>query len=47
MKLRKTNSWKSASSYSKELSGLAVNLLVNDIHKATKFIQNVIEADVI
>ena len=47
MKLRKTDPWKSASSYSKELSGLTVNLLVNDIHKATKFIHNVIEADVI
>ena len=47
MKLRKIDPWKSASSYSKELSGLTVNLLVNDIHKATEFIENVIEADVI
>ena len=47
MKLRKTDPWKPASSYSKELNGLTVNLLVNDIHKATEFIENVIEADVI
>ena len=47
MKLRKIDPWKPADNYSKELSGLTVNLLVNDIHKATKFIQNVIEADVI
>ena len=43
MKLRKTDPWKSASDYSKELSGLTVNLLVNDISKATEFIANVIE----
>ena len=47
MKLRKTDPWKTASSYSKELNGLTVNLLVNNIHKATEFIENVIEADVI
>ena len=47
MKLRKTDPWKPASNYSKELSGLTVNLLVNDIHKATEFIENVIQADVI
>ena len=47
MKLRKTDPWKSASDYSKELSGLTVNLLVNDISKATEFITNVIEANII
>tara|TARA_B110000503_G_C7093700_1_gene390555 strand:+ start:514 stop:783 length:270 start_codon:yes stop_codon:yes gene_type:complete len=47
MKLRKTDPWKPASNYSKELSGLTVNLLVNDVHKATEFIKNVIEANVI
>ena len=47
MKLRKTDPWKPASNYSKELSGLTVNLLVNDIHKAIEFIENVIQADVI
>ena len=47
MKLRKTDPWKSASDYSKELSGLTVNLLVNDISKATEFIANVIEANII
>tara|TARA_B110000503_G_C7143596_1_gene411955 strand:- start:221 stop:655 length:435 start_codon:yes stop_codon:yes gene_type:complete len=47
MKLRKTDTWKTASNYSKEFSGLTVNLLVNDIRKATEFIENVIEANVI
>ena len=47
MKLRKSDPWKPASNYSKELSGLVVNLLVNDVHKATDFIKKVIEADVI
>ncbi len=44
MKLRKTDPWKPASDYSRELSGLTVNLLVNNISKATNFITNVIEA---
>ena len=47
MKLRKTNPWKSASDYSKELSGLIVNLLVNNISMATEFVTNVIEANII
>jgi len=47
MKLRKTDPWKPASDYSRELSGLTVNLLVNNISKATKFITNVIEAKII
>ena len=47
MKLRKTDPWKPASDYSRELSGLTVNLLVNDISKATEFIANVIEANII
>jgi hypothetical protein len=47
MKLRKIDPWKPANDYSKELSGLTVNLLVNNVHKATEFIKNVIEADVI
>ena len=47
MKLRKSDPWKPANDYSKELSGLTVNLLVNDVHKATEFVKNVIEADVI
>ena len=46
-KLRKTNPWKSASDYSKELSGLTVNLLVNNISKSTEFVTNVIEANII
>ena len=36
-----------ASDYSKELSGLTVNLLVNNISKSTEFITNVIEAKII
>lgn len=39
MKLRKTDPWKPASNYSKELKGLKFNLLVNEIHKATEFIK--------
>jgi len=37
MKLRKIDPWKPASDYSRELSGLTVNLLVNNISKATQF----------
>ena len=47
MKLRKTDPWKPASDYSRELSGLTVNLLVNNISQATDFITNVIEANII
>ena len=47
MKLRKTDPWKPASDYSSELSGLTVNLLVNNISKATDFITKVIEANII
>ena len=47
MKLRKTDPWKPASDYSWELSGLTVNLLVNNISQATDFITNVIEANII
>ena len=47
MKLRKTDPWKPASDYSRELSGLTVNLLVKNISKATDFITNVIEAKII
>ena len=39
MKLRKTDPWKPASDYSRELSGLTVNLLVNNISKATNLLQ--------
>ena len=47
MKLRKTDPWKPASDYSRELIGLTVNLLVNNISKATQFSANVIEAKII
>ena len=47
MKLRKLDPWKPASDYSRELSGLTVNLLVNNISKATQFSADVIEAKII
>ena len=47
MKLRKTDPWKPASDYSRELTGLTVNLLVNNIGQATNFITNVIQANII
>ncbi|MDC0975457.1 hypothetical protein OAS23_00555 [Alphaproteobacteria bacterium] len=47
MKLRKIDPWKPAIDYSRELSGLTVNLLVNNISKATEFSANVIEAKII
>ena len=47
MKLRKIDPWKPASDYSRELSGLTVNLLVNNIGQATNFITNVIQANII
>ena len=47
MKLRKIDPWKPASDYSRELTGLTVNLLVNNIGQATNFIKNVIEANII
>jgi hypothetical protein len=47
MKLRKIDPWKPASDYSRELIGLTVNLLVNNISKATQFSANVIEAKII
>ena len=47
MKLRNTDPWKPSSKYSKELSGLTINLLVKDIDKATEFIEKVIEANII
>jgi len=47
MKLRKIDPWKPACDYSKELNGLTVNLLVNNISKSTDFITNVIEASII
>jgi len=47
MKLRKTDPWKPASDYSRELSGLTVNLLVNNVSQAIDFITNVIEANII
>ena len=47
MKLRKKDPWKSASEYSKDLSGLTVNLLVEDIKHTLQFLQKIIKAKII
>ena len=47
MKLRKKDPWKSASEYSKDLSGLIVNLLVKDIKHSIHFLQKIINAKII
>ena len=45
MKLRKKDPWKSASEYSKDLSGLTINLLVEDIKRSIHFLQKIIYQD--
>ena len=47
MKLRIKDPWKSASDYSKDLSGLTINLLVEDIKHTLQFLQKIIEAKII
>ncbi len=47
MKLRKKDPWKSASEYSKDLSGLSINLLVMDIKHSINFLQKIINAKII
>lgn len=47
MKLRKKDPWKSASEYSKDLSGLTINLLVKDIKHSIHFLQKIINAKII
>ena len=47
MKLRKKDPWKSASEYSKDLSGLTINLLVEDIKRSIHFLQKIINAKII
>ena len=47
MKLRKKDPWKSASEYSKDLSGLTINLLVKDIKHSINFLQKIINAKII
>ena len=47
MKLRKKDPWKSASEYSKDLSGLTINLLVEDIKRSIYFLQKIIKAKII
>ena len=47
MKLRKKDPWKSASEYSRDLSGLTVNLLVEDINLSIHFLQKIIKAKIV
>ena len=47
MKLRKKDPWKSASEYSKDLSGLTINLLVNNIKLSVNFLHQIIKAKII
>ena len=47
MKLRKKDPWKSASEYSRDLSGLTVNLLVEDINLSIHFLKKIIEAKIV
>ena len=42
MKLRKNKPWKPAPEYSKDLSGLTVNLLVQEMEEATNFVKHVL-----
>ena len=44
MKLRKKDPWKSANEYSKDLSGLTINLLIEDIKRSIHFLQKIIKA---
>ena len=43
MKLRTKDPWKSASEYSKDLSGLTINLLVEDIKRSMYFLQKLLK----
>ena len=47
MKLRKKDPWKSARKYSRDLSGLTINLLVEDIKHTLQFLQKIIKAKII
>ena len=47
MKLRKKDPRKSASEYSKDLSGLTINLLVEDIKRSIYFLQKIVKAKII
>ena len=47
MILRKKDPWKSASEYSKDLSGLTINLLVEDIKHTLQFLQKIIMVKII
>ena len=45
--IKKNYPWKSASEYSKDLSGLTINLLVEDIKHTLQFLQKIINAKII
>ena len=47
MKLRKKDPWKTAKEYSKDLSGLTINLLVEDIKLSIHFLQKIIKAKIV
>ena len=47
MKLRKKGPWKSAREYSRDLSGLTINLLVEDINLSIDFLQKIIKANIV
>jgi len=47
MKLRKKDPWKSAREYSRDLSGLTINLLVEDIKNSIHFLQKIIKANIV
>ena len=47
MKLRKKDPWKPAREYSKDLSGLTINLLVEDIKLSIHILQKIIKAKII
>ena len=47
MKLRKKDPWKSAREYSRDLSGLTINLLVEDINLSIDFLQKIIKANIV
>ena len=47
MKLRKKDPWKTAREYSKDLSGLTINLLVEDIKLSINFLKKIIKTKIL
>ena len=45
--IKKKNPWKTAREYSKDLSGLTINLLVEDIKLSIHFFQKIIKAKIV